>query len=220
MIMLSFGIFISASKSRFHYNDANIYYVGNMDARRITVSISVFSGANYLEKMLDILNRFGVKTTFFITGSIATKYPDQILKIHEGGHEIGNHGYSKTSAQVTDKAAFAGELSTTESILFNLCKVRTEMYAPPIGSPSQTVASLCKDIGYKIIMSSRDIGDLTVINESILFERATLNIRNGDVILVHPTISTIKVLPKILEHFSNENYDIVTISKILEPHVY
>ena len=44
--------------------------------------------------ILDILNEYDIKATFFVLGSMAENNPDMLKRIHEEGHKIGNHSYS------------------------------------------------------------------------------------------------------------------------------
>ncbi|MDD4833250.1 MAG: polysaccharide deacetylase [Lutispora sp.] len=46
-----------------------------------------------LPRLLDILNRYNIKATFFVPGAIAEKYSDALITVAEAGHEIGCHGY-------------------------------------------------------------------------------------------------------------------------------
>ncbi len=45
-------------------------------------------------EILDILNEYNIKATFFVLGSMVEKYPDVLKRIHDEGHAIGNHSYS------------------------------------------------------------------------------------------------------------------------------
>ena len=47
-----------------------------------------------LPRILDLLERRGIEGTFFIPARNMEQYPEQLKKIHEAGHEIGNHGYA------------------------------------------------------------------------------------------------------------------------------
>ena len=48
----------------------------------------------YTPKILEILEEYGIKATFFVVGVNAENYPDTIEKVIKAGHEIGNHTYS------------------------------------------------------------------------------------------------------------------------------
>src|SRR3989304_3173516 len=48
---------------------------------------------NNTRRVLELLDRFGVKATFFVLGWVAQRYPKLVQEIHRSGHEIGSHGF-------------------------------------------------------------------------------------------------------------------------------
>ena len=46
-----------------------------------------------IEKILSVLKKYDVKTTFFITGNWVEKYPEAVKKMQAAGHDLGNHSY-------------------------------------------------------------------------------------------------------------------------------
>ena len=47
-----------------------------------------------MERILDKLEQYAVRATFFVPGLTAERYPEVVMKIAEAGHEIGHHGYA------------------------------------------------------------------------------------------------------------------------------
>src|SRR5690606_26414400 len=62
--------------------------------QRIAISFDATWGTELTDEILAILDRYGVKTTFFLAGYWVEKHPDYVKKIHEAGHEIGTHSYA------------------------------------------------------------------------------------------------------------------------------
>ncbi len=69
------------------------------------------------EPILDLLNKYGHKATFFVLGRVAEKYPELIKKINDSGHEIGSHGYSHRPLFELNEEKFEKEIETTGNIL-------------------------------------------------------------------------------------------------------
>lgn len=63
------------------------------DPSIIDISQGTYEMKCGLPRVLEMLRRQGVKGTFFVPGSVAEKYPDEIRKIADAGHEIAHHGY-------------------------------------------------------------------------------------------------------------------------------
>lgn len=62
------------------------------------------------EAILAVLERHGARSTFFILGDVARRYPDLVRRIAAAGHEIGSHGYSHTPLWRLDRHSFRAEL--------------------------------------------------------------------------------------------------------------
>ncbi len=69
------------------------------------------------EPILDLLNKYGHKATFFVLGRVAEKYPELIKKINNSGHEIGSHGYSHCSFFELNEEKLEKEIEITNTIL-------------------------------------------------------------------------------------------------------
>jgi len=67
--------------------------------------------------LLDLLKRYSIKSTFFILGEVAEKYPDLVRKIHKEGHEIACHGYSHRRLYYLDKDEFERKIRLSVDLL-------------------------------------------------------------------------------------------------------
>ena len=83
------------------------------------IAITFDDGPNpeYTMKLLDGLQKRGVKATFFLLGAEVEKYPDVVKAIDEGGHLIGVHSYEHVNfGQVGDEATLEQITKTQEAI--------------------------------------------------------------------------------------------------------
>ena len=67
--------------------------------------------------LLELLKKYGIKSTFFILGEVAEKYPDLIRKIQEAGHEIACHGYSHRRLDHLSKDEFENKIRLSVDLL-------------------------------------------------------------------------------------------------------
>ena len=95
-------------------------------------------------------------------------------------------------------------------------QIEMNLFAPPSGSFNKSTIQACKDLGYQTIMWSKDTIDWRDQDSNLIFSRATNNINSGDFILAHPTESTIKALPLILEYYNINNLQVSTVSECLK----
>ncbi|MBI5577494.1 MAG: polysaccharide deacetylase family protein, partial [Deltaproteobacteria bacterium] len=97
------------------------------------------------EKILRLLDRYGVKATFFTLGDVAERDPGLVRRIHGGGHEIASHGMSHMPLWELSPGAFDGELEafgrTVRSILGDDIPIRG-FRAPTFSLDESTIHAL------------------------------------------------------------------------------
>ena len=59
-----------------------------------SLSVGQYGPTRCVDRILDKLDEYGVKGTFYVPGLTAERYPDVIRRIADAGHEIGHHGYA------------------------------------------------------------------------------------------------------------------------------
>ena len=94
------------------------------------------------DAILDVLQKYNVKATFFVVGNDKEKYESQFKRIVDEGHTLGMHSYSHKYAQIYESVeAFSEDLSTLQEYLYETTGVWSRIYRFPGGS-SNTVASI------------------------------------------------------------------------------
>lgn len=195
---------------------SGVYYYGDKSSKNISLMINVYWGTEYIDQMLQIFDEYGVKTTFFVGGTWAVMNEDYLKKIDEGGHEIANHGYRHKDHDKLDMQGNIDEIKTTHNIVKNLINKDMNLFAPPSGAYNKTTLQCAKNLGYKVIMWTRDTIDWRDHDANLIYNRAVKNVSGGDLILMHPTKETAQSLPKILKTFSEKGLNATTVSKTIE----
>lgn len=195
----------------------NAIYRGNQAEKNVTPMFNVYWGTEYIEGILQVLESRNVKTTFFVGGSWVTKNPETLKLIVEKGHEIGTHGYFHRNAEELNYKQNVDEIEMSCRIIEQYIGYRPTLFAPPSGSISNDMFSVCKDMNMSVIMWSKDTIDWRDKDDNLVLKRATSDIQNGELILMHPTAHTLRALPKILDYYSENGFDIVTVSKNIAP---
>lgn len=196
-------------------NELSAIYSGNVKNKNVSVMVNVYENTEVVNKMIDVFNEKGVQATFFVGGCWADDNGETLKKIVDSGHEIGNHGYFHKDHKKLDYETNYQEISLAGKIIEALCGVKPTLFAPPSGSFSETTLEASFDLGYKVIMWSKDTIDWRDKDQDVIFKRATKNVSNGDLVLIHPKEHTLKVLPKILDYYDDLGYNVVTVSENL-----
>ncbi len=179
----------------------------------VSLMINVYWGSEYLAEMLQILQKYDAKCTFFVGGSWVAKYPDLLKQIAACGQEIGNHGYNHKQHSKLTYQQNVEEISACNKMVFSHIGVTPTLFMPPSGDFGDNTVQSAKDCDMKMIMWSRDTIDWRDKNEDLIFERCTKNIRSGELILMHPTLCTKNVLEKIIRTLKDDGFNIVTVSE-------
>lgn len=181
------------------------------------------------QAILDILNEYDVKATFFVTGQQAASHPERYQAIVDGGHTIGMHSYSHKYNEIyQSEDNFGSDLSQLRTFIEETTGVTPQFYRFPGGS-SNTVSDLpmsvfCDYLTNNSItyfdwnVSSRDAESPMRSAEEIT-RNCTQNLENLEnaVILLHDAASktsTVEALPEIIEQIqSMENTEILPITE-------
>lgn len=114
-------------------------------------------------KVLDILQREGVKATFFVLGNGAESHPELINAIWEQGHAIGNHTYNHNYHDLYSRfTVFWSQIKQTEEIVRRITGTRPQLIRAPGGTADHfddTYFSLLKQAGYVVTDWNVDSGD-------------------------------------------------------------
>lgn len=192
------------------------YYRAESKKPVVCLLINVYEGADKVEAMLSILDAKQVKATFFLGGCWVKNNHSTAQKIADSYNEIGSHGYSHLDHKKLSFEANVIEMQKAEDIIESATERDIKLFAPPSGSYGKDCLKAAEHMGYQVIMWSKDTIDWRDKNSSLIISRATKNPTNGDFILMHPTAGTVEALPKIIDFYIQNGYNLVTVSEALE----
>ena len=192
-----------------------IYYVETPE-KKVALSFDATWGAERTPQILDILDEYEIKTTYFVTGIWGEEYPEWIKEIAERGHEIGNHTSSHPNLSQLSAEQIEEELQAVEDMVYSLTEKRTRLFRPPFGDYDNNVINTADNMGYKTIQWSIDSLDWKNLSPEEITDRIKNRAHNGAIILLHnDALHTPEALPQIIEFFQEQDYEIVPISQLL-----
>jgi len=191
-------------------------YSVETEEKKIAISFDAAWGDQYTEGILDILDKYGVKTTFFLVGFWVDRYPDMVKKIHERGHEIGNHSSTHPHMSKLSKEKIIKELNNTGDKIYKLMGEKPFLFRPPFGDYNNTLIKTAEECGYYTIQWDVDSLDWKELGVAPVVDRVTRNIKNGSIVLFHNNAKyVLDYLPLIIEKLQKEGYKIVPISELI-----
>ena len=186
---------------------------GDRGGAQISLLLSVYEGEEYIPPILDVLDEYGAKATFFVGGSWADDNADCVRRIAQAGHEIGSHGYFHRDHKALDYAANYTEIKQSVDFLARVCRQPVLLFAPPSGSYGEQTLRAAGALGLKTVMWSKDTIDWRDKDEELCYRRATESVAAGDLILMHPMPHTLAALPRILERYKALGLGVVPVGE-------
>lgn len=182
----------------------------------IAISFDASWGADKTIPILDILDQYGVKTTFFLVGGWVDKYPEMVKEIHARGHEIGNHSDTHPHMSQLSEESIRDELRIMSDKAENITGVRPTLFRPPYGDYNDRVIRVTRAEGYEAVQWSIDSLDWKDRGTEDIIKQCTYRVENGDIVLFHNDSNDIvNALPAILQHYQALGFTIVPVSEIL-----
>jgi len=220
LLLLSIGVIIAWSVySREHVTASAVMepiYQGDQNVKAMALTCNVFWGEEYIDQMLEILQKENVKVTFYIGGTWAEKFPQLVKKIAEQGHEIGSHGYSHPHPDNISLQENMQDISKAEKIIFDITGKKPHLYAPPYGERGPAVLEAAEELGYRTVLWSIDTIDWQRPAPEVISERVLNKMANGAIVLMHPTAPTVNALPGIIKSLKEQGYQLTTVGELLE----
>lgn len=192
--------------------------VYNVDADEKVLSISFDAawGRANTEEILNILDRYEVKTTFFLVGFWAEKHPDLVAEMVARGHEIGNHSATHPHMAQLSQAKIREELRQCSELVRSITGKPTTLFRPPYGEYNDSVVRTSREEGYECVQWNVDSLDWKNISAQDMINRCTKNVSPGDIVLFHNDSKYIlEALPRILEYYTGAGYKIIPVSQLL-----
>ncbi|MFS0553102.1 polysaccharide deacetylase family protein [Brevibacillus sp. 179-C9.3 HS] len=191
-------------------------YRGNPNKPAISFMINVAWGNEYLDSMLDTLDKHKVKTTFFLDGSWVKRYPEEAKKILARGHEIGNHAYSHPDMNTLGSQRIHQEISRTQDVIFKTLEVKPTLFAPPSGAFNQRVVQIAhSSYQMKTILWTADTVDWQKPSPAYVIKKISRLMGNGVLVLMHPTSTSEASLDQLLTIAKQKGLQPTTVSEVI-----
>lgn len=192
-----------------------IYSVERQDSK-VAISFDAAWGDEYTEEILDILDRYNIKTTFFVVKFWVEDYPDMAREIVNRGHELGNHSATHPEMGNLSGQEIEGEIMSTHAVIKEVTGFEPKLFRPPFGHYSESMLIKMESLGYSTIQWDVDSLDWKERGEEDIVLRVIEKAGPGSIILFHNNAKYItKALPRVLEDFRARNLEVVPVSQLI-----
>ena len=175
------------------------------------------AAANTLE-ILDILEEYDAKGTFFVIGQYAVANPAVTEEIVSRGHEIASHSYEHLNMNRATAERAYESVSRTDALLRTFNGDARVLYRPPSGISTFRDRAIARGLDSEVIIWSVDSGDgFSDKTEKSILNRIRTNLHNGGIVLMHVYGRyTRNVLRTLLPFYAEQGYSFVTVSDLLQ----
>lgn len=192
-----------------------IYYV-DTDEKVCALSFDAAWGNEQTDTLLDILDEYKVKTTFFLVATWVENFPDSVKDIAARGHDIGNHSASHPHMSQLSLDEQRKELETCNECIESLIGKTPTLFRPPYGEYDNTVVDTVNACDMYCVQWNIDSLDWKDPTADDMVERIEQKLCPGSIILMHNgATNTPEALPKIIEMIHSKGYTIVPISELI-----
>ena len=219
ILAVVYAIFFTASTlSDAVSAQARLIPIYNVDTteNKVAVTFNCAVGNSDIDEILETLDTYDVKATFFVLGSWADDYTDEVQKIYDAGHEIGNHSYSHKDMPSMNYEDIILDIQKCNETVRNITGHSPDLFRAPSGSYDNKTISAAENIGMMTIQWDVDSLDWKNISADEILKRVTTKVQKGSIIQLHTgTEHTAQALPQILKHLKNKKLSAVIVSDLL-----
>ena len=191
-------------------------YSVERDDKKIAITIDAAWGDEFTLDILNTLDKYNVKATFFLVGFWVDKYPHQVEEIFKRGHEIGNHSTTHPHMSQLSREKIAEELSMTDKKITEITNVKPRVFRAPFGDYNDLLIQTARDLEYNTIQWDIDSLDWKELGVEPVIDRVVKNAADGSIILFHNNAKYIKeYLPVIIQTLQEKGFKMVTVSELI-----
>lgn len=168
---------------------------------------------DYTMQLLDLLDKYGVKATFFVVGYNLDYHPETAREIVRRGHSIAIHSTEhKNLMKMTDKQVLADINGMAEKI-YDVCGVVPSLVRPMGGAVNQHIADL---IARPVIIWDVDPQDWKYRNAEKVSDYVLKHAQSGDIVLSHDIYqSTVDAYKTIIPKLVERGYRFATVEELI-----
>lgn len=159
--------------------------------------------------VLDLLDHYGIKATFFCVGDNVRKHPETFRMVVERGHSVGNHTMHHLQGAKVTTARYVADIMEAHAL------IDSPLFRPPHGLIRWEQAAAIKD-NMRIIMYDLVTRDYSkkLTGEQVL-DNVRRYVRNGSIIVFHDSLKSESnlryALPRAIEWLNENGYQFLPI---------
>ncbi|MDK2897438.1 MAG: peptidoglycan-N-acetylglucosamine deacetylase [Candidatus Atribacteria bacterium] len=203
-------------RSEFGYNQTRLVWRDNVGQNRVAFTFDDVPN-QYTSDILEVLLEYQIRATFFLIGNQAVKYPEVTRLIVSSGHEIANHSFSHCWQKEDPVETLIQDIKLAEEKIKKITGETPRFFRPPGGMITEEIKEACGSTGYSVVLWDVDSRDWALNGkEEEIVNNVLSQVEPGSIILFHSLSQTVRVLPQIIEQLEEQNFQIGTVSGLID----
>jgi peptidoglycan/xylan/chitin deacetylase (PgdA/CDA1 family) len=177
----------------------------------------------YTPILLDLLQEFNAKATFFVLGERFEQFPEIVQREVRDGHEIGNHTYHHFDMTQLSPEQQKVELELSHELIIKHTGKPSCLFRPPFGIYDEQLLNITSSMGYEVIMwrEENDVKDWMLPGVDLMVSALCEQAGNGEIILLHDAggedrHQTLETMRRVLPILKEQGYSFVTVSELIK----
>ena len=208
---------------------------GPRDVSKVALTFDDGPRPEQADKILDILDQYGVRATFFVVGESMRLYPDLGYRIVTQGHELANHSDTHVRLDRLPVSGIRNEFQRSNRAIYRVTGRPVPYFRPPGGRINDRVIDVAERLGMQAVMWDVNAGDFTHAGDTMMIQgessskrqvyyqsaaamtrEVLAKIQPGSIVLFHNGgEQTIAALPGIIEAIKAKGLEMVVVSELM-----
>jgi peptidoglycan/xylan/chitin deacetylase (PgdA/CDA1 family) len=186
------------------------------------IALTFDDGPNpyYTPQILAILQRYGIKATFFDVGYLVADYPNIVRQEYNQGNIVANHSWSHPVLTNFSGQGIQSQLTSTTNIIKATIGIRPTFFRPPYGAINNQVLMEARNLHYTTVMWDGSAEDWNIPGVYTIVNKTLYYARNGAILLLHDgggnRAETVAALPIIISTLQSRGFKFVTIQQLVD----
>jgi peptidoglycan/xylan/chitin deacetylase (PgdA/CDA1 family) len=155
------------------------------DHSAVAITIDDGPSGRQTEDVLRLLEQRDIRTTWFLSGAVVDRYPEQAAAIAAAGHAVAAHGYEHRSMVFLSAKAFLEDVRRSREAIAAATGILPTLYRPPYGRLLPRQISLLQSVDCRVVLWSRLPGDWDRSLPGTILQGRLSDVRGGDIVVLH-----------------------------------
>lgn len=189
---------------------------GNPNEKNIALTFDDGPHPEYTLQVLELLEKYQAKASFFCIGKNVKKHPEIVQEIQLKGHSIGNHSFSHGYfIDFNGANSWLREIDSTDKEIEKVIGRKPEFFRPPYGVTTPHLAKAIRKRHHEVI--GWNLRSLDTLKEpKSVVDKILNNVKPGSVILLHDHIpGVLPILEQLLPELRIRNYNFVNLEELI-----